>query len=70
MTKLSERLKKLETVSAVSSALPQLVAWWEQDGSYTHGSEKWESVDAIRAAHPGKYDPGPAMVFTWQRGDA
>lgn len=66
MSKLNERLKKLETVNAASSALPQLVVWRELDGSYSFDGQQWDSVDDILKAYPGKYDPDTVMSFSWK----
>lgn len=70
MSKIRERLRKVEGARTKASALPQLVAWWNLDGSYRHNGTNWPSVEAIREAHQGKYAPGDALIFTWKRGAA
>lgn len=70
MSKYIDRLGKLEIVKAKNSARPQLVVWWNLDGSYRHNGTNWPSIEAIREAHQGKYAPGDALIFTWKRGAA
>lgn len=67
MSKLIERLKKLETVSAETSELPKLVLWRELDGRYSFGGQQWGSVEEILLAHPGKYNPDNVISFSWKR---
>lgn len=66
MSKLSERLKKLEIVNVVSSELPKLVLWRDTDGRYSYGGQKWDSVGEILAAYPGKYNPDNVVSFSWK----
>ena len=66
MSKISERLQKLEKVNAASSALPQLVVWRELDGSYSFDGQQWDSVDDILKAYPNKYNPDTVMSFSWK----
>lgn len=66
MSKLSERLQKLEKVNAASSVLPQLVVWRELDGSYSLDGQQWDSVEDILAAYPNTYNPDNVMSFSWK----
>ena len=66
MSKLSERLQKLEKVNAASSVLLQLVLWRDLDGSYSFDGQQWDSVDDILAAYPNKYTPDNVMSFSWK----
>lgn len=66
MSKLSERLKKLETASAESSELPKLVLWRDTDGRYSYGGQQWDSVEDILDAYPGKYNPDNVVSFSWK----
>jgi len=66
MSKISERLQKLEKVNAASSGLPQLVLWKEMDGKYSFDGQKWASIDDILAAYPNKYNPDNVMSFSWK----
>lgn len=68
MTKLHERLRKVEAARVKPSTRKQLVAWKDMDGSYRHGGETWDSIESIRAAYPKEFDPGPALVFKWSGG--
>ena len=66
MSKISERLQKLEKVNAASSELPQLVLWRELDGSYSFDGQQWDKVEDILAAYPNKYNPDNVMSFSWK----
>ncbi|MBU4525201.1 MAG: hypothetical protein KUA37_07150 [Desulfomicrobium sp.] len=66
MSKISERLQKLEKVNAASSGLPQLVLWKDMDGSYSYDGQRWASIDDIFKAYPNKYNPDNVMSFSWK----
>jgi len=66
MSKILERLRKLETVSVESSELPKLVLWREMDGRYSFGGQQWDTVEEILAAYPNKYDPSNVVSFSWK----
>jgi len=70
MSKIRERLRKVEVARTKASALPRLVTWQNMDGTFGYNAVTWPSIEAIREAHQGKYDPGPALVFSWRRGAA
>jgi hypothetical protein len=66
MSTIKGRLAKVEQSHKGKAALPKLWLWRDMDGQYSLGGEKWPSVEAVHAAHPGEYDPEGTIVFSWK----